>query len=156
MRFQKIISTKKIVKRGLNSRDTGVYILHFNPPPPLSPRGGGKIWPKALWGKENEHFSTQFVKKLEQNDQKFVYFYTLANICKGEKSPTGDTVPLRCIKIRRNPGHFERLKKIYILFQTILGNFLWKILQCWVIYRSTGTLLLRKIHILSTGTFFLV
>ena len=60
----------------------GLYFIFYILPP---------IWPKELRGKENENLWTIFVQKLEQNDQKCVYFYILANICKGEEiwSPQG-------------------------------------------------------------------
>ena len=37
-------------------------------------------------------YATHFVQKLEQNDQKCVYFYTLANICEMGKNMISERV----------------------------------------------------------------
>ena len=47
----------------LTHLNTGVYIFYFK-----------EIWPKGLRGKENKNLLTQFVQKMEQTDQKCVYF----------------------------------------------------------------------------------
>ena len=56
----------------------GIYILNLIP----LLGGGGGMWPKGLGGKEikKKIFFSQFVQKLEQNDQKCVYYYSLAYI----------------------------------------------------------------------------
>ena len=38
-----------------------------------------------MFGHKHRGLWTQFVQKLEKNDPKCVYFYALANKCKGEK-----------------------------------------------------------------------
>ena len=75
----------------------GLYFIFYILPP---------IWPKELRGKENENLWTIFVQKLEQNDQKCVYFYILANICKGEKkwSPKGGVHNYLSISLRYPRG----------------------------------------------------
>ena len=63
-------------------RQGSTYILHFTPPPPLLGRVRGGDVAERAEGEKKENLLTQ---KLEQNDQKCVYFYTFANICKGKK-----------------------------------------------------------------------
>ena len=78
-----MLRTRIAHKRASKNKQHSPQGSIFYPPPPRG--GGGGIWPKGLRGKENENLLTQFAQKLEQNDQKCDYFYTIANICKGEK-----------------------------------------------------------------------
>ena len=74
LRFQKIISTKKIVKRGLNSRDTGVYILHFNPPPPPLTPGRGKNMAESAVGERKWTFFNTVCQKTRTKWSKICLF----------------------------------------------------------------------------------